>query len=334
LPTYETIGVWAPLLLVTVRIAQGIGIGGEWAGAVLMAVEHAPPNKRGFAGAWPQMGAFAGLLLSTLVYTVVSTTLNDQQFFAWGWRVPFLLSLLLIAVGLFIRIRILETPVFTQMKESGAEHRRPLMAVVRDHRKSVLLAIGMRFAENGLFYVFTVFVLSYGQTRLNLPRSTMLAGVSIAAFIGMFSNLFFGSLSDRVGRRPVYLFGAVFSLLFAYPFFWLVDTGSAPLIWLAIVLGVNVGHDAMYGPQAAYFSELFGAGVRYSGASLAAQLSSVFAGGFAPLIAFGLLSKWGSGAVAAYMSVLGLITVVATWMAPETYRGDIGHARVEEKKTR
>jgi metabolite-proton symporter len=321
LPTYETAGVWAPLLLVAMRTAQGIGLGGEWGGAVLMAVEHSPQGRRGFAGSWVQMGGLAGLLLSTLVFTLTTTFLTDEQFLAWGWRLPFLISIVLIFVGMFIRLNLAETPAFAKVKERGTADPRPLVTVLRDYRRSTLLAIGMRFAENALFYVFTVFVLNYGQAQLGISRTTMLWGVTLAAFVGCFSVPFWGALSDRWGRRRVYLFGALFSLAFAYPFFWLMNTQSVPLVWLAIVMGLNIGHDAMYGPQAAYFSELFGTRVRYSGASLAVQLSAVFAGGLAPLIATALLASGGSSAVAAYMVAMSLITAVAAFLAPETYRG-------------
>jgi MHS family shikimate/dehydroshikimate transporter-like MFS transporter len=318
LPTHATIGVWAPILLVLLRCAQGIGVGGEWGGAVLMAVEHSPPDRRGLSGSWPQMGVPAGLFLSTVVFGVVSTSLGDEQFLAWGWRVPFLLSIALIAVGLFIRLRILESPAFIRLEQSGLREERPLVAAVRDYRRNLLLAMGMRVAENGLF-----FVLSYGPAALGVPRATMLWGVTLAALVGLAAIPFFGSLSDRVGRRPVYLFGAVFSLVYAVPFFWLLHTGSVAVIWLAIVLGVALGHDAMYGPQAAYFSELFGARVRYTGASLSYQVASVAAGGLAPFIATALLAKWGTPAVAAYMMLLASITVAATYAAPETHRGGL-----------
>jgi MFS transporter, MHS family, shikimate and dehydroshikimate transport protein len=323
LPTYEVIGVWAPVLLVLLRCAQGIGVGGEWGGAVLMAVEHAPEERRGLSGAWPQMGVPAGLFLSTVVFGLVSTSMSEDQFLAWGWRLPFLLSLALIAVGLFIRLRILESPAFNRLQRNGLTHRRPLVAALRDYRRNLLLAMGMRVAENGLFYIYTVFVLSYGPAALGLSRATMLWGVTLAALMGLVAIPFFGALSDRVGRRPVYLFGALFSLIYAAPFFWLLDTRSPVIVSIAIVLGVALGHNAMYGPQAAYFSELFGAGVRYSGASLAYQLASVAAGGLAPFIATALLAAWGTRAVAAYMMGLAAITVVATYLSPETHKGDL-----------
>jgi len=323
LPTYHSIGVLAPVLLVSMRFAQGIGVGGEWGGAVLMAVEHSAGKKRGFHGSWPQMGVPAGLLLSTLVFSICSSSFSEAQFLAWGWRLPFLLSVVLIGVGLFIRLRILETPVFVHQKQRASTLQPPIAALLRGYWRNVLLGIGMRFAENGTFYVLTVFVLSYGESYLRLPRNTMLTGVILSSFIGLFTTPAFGALSDRIGRRPVYLGGALFTMLFAFPFFWLLDTRSPMLIWLAIVLGVNLGHDAMYGPQAAFFAELFGTRVRYTGASLSYQLSSVFAGGFAPLIATGLLAKFGSSGVAAYVVVMAIITVVSTVLAAETFRSNL-----------
>ena len=323
LPTYHSIGVLAPILLVSMRFAQGIGVGGEWGGAVLMAVEHSAGTKRGFHGSWPQMGVPAGLLLSTIVFSICSSAFSDAEFLAWGWRVPFLLSVVLIGVGLFIRLRILETPVFLQLKQHEDLPQPPITTLLRRYPRNVLLGMGLRFAENGTFYVLTVFVLSYGEFHLGLPRSTMLTGVILSSFIGLFTTPAFGALSDRVGRRPVYLGGALFTMFFAFPFFWLLDTQSPVLIWLAIILGVNLGHDAMYGPQAAFFSELFGTRVRYTGASLSYQLSSVFAGGFAPLVATALLARFGSSGVAAYVVVMALITVVSTLLTVETFRSDL-----------
>ena len=325
LPTYDSIGIAAPILLVVLRCAQGIGVGGEWGGAVLMAVEHSPESRRGLSGACPQMGVPAGLFLSTVVFGLVSGSMSDAQFMAWGWRIPFLLSLLLVGIGMFIRLKIIESPAFTRLQQSGRTESRPLVVAVRDYRRPVLLAMGMRLAENGLFYVYTVFVLSYGPTELAIPRATMLWGVTIAALTGLVAIPSFGALSDRIGRRPVYLFGAIFSLLYALPFFWLLQTRSPIVIGVAILLGVVFGHNAMYGPQAAYFSELFGASVRYSGASLAYQLASVASGGLAPFIATALLAAYGTTAVAAYMMSLAAVTVVATWLAPETHRGSLAH---------
>ncbi|MBA2513329.1 MAG: MHS family MFS transporter, partial [Solirubrobacterales bacterium] len=223
LPTHETIGIWAPVLLVVLRLIQGFGVGGEWGGAVLMAVEHSPRNRRGFYGSWPQMGVPAGLLLSTAIFSIFSRFTTDAQFLAWGWRVPFLLSIILIGVGLFIRLALLETPAFRQVQETGTQARMPIVDVLRTYPKGVLLVIGMRIAENGSFFVFSVFVLAYGTEQLGLANSTLLAGVLIAAAVQLFAVPVWGALSDKIGRRPVYMGGAVFSLLFAFPFFWLIN---------------------------------------------------------------------------------------------------------------
>lgn len=316
LPGYERIGVWAPLLLVTLRFLQGIGVGGEWGGAVLMAVEHSSGGKRGLHGSWPQMGVPAGLLLSTGVFALVSGSLPEPAFLSWGWRVPFLLSVILIVVGLFIRIRLLETPQFDRIRTEGVS-RAPLIDVFRDHPREILVGMAMRFGQNVLFYIFTVFVLGYGERTLGYGRSTMLASLATAALVGMFTIPLFGALSDRIGRRPVYLAGAVLSLLYAFPFFWILGLGPG-FVPVAIILGLNLGQDMMYGPQAAYFAELFSVRVRYSGASLVYQLTSVFSGGLAPIVATLLLARQGAGAVAAYMAASCVLSVLGAWFAPET----------------
>jgi MFS transporter, MHS family, shikimate and dehydroshikimate transport protein len=334
LPTFASIGVMAPILLVVLRFAQGIGVGGEWGGAVLMSVEHAPPGRRGFFGSWPQMGVPAGLLLSTSAFAIVQGMTSESAFLSWGWRIPFLASAVLVAVGLFIRLRLMESPAFQRVKETKTEAPKPIVDVVRKYPREVLVAMGMRVAENGAFYILTVFVLAYGEDELGLSKNTMLTGVIIAAAIGLVTVPLFGALSDRVGRRPLYLAGAVVTTLWAFPLFGLLNTESPVLIWLAIVVGVNLGHDLMYGPQAAYFAELFGTRVRYSGASLGYQLASVFAGGFAPLIATALLAA-GDGSptlVALYVTAMGLISVVATLFARETYRKDVYEDEAEERE--
>ena len=319
LPTYASIGVWAPVLLVLVRFAQGIGVGGEWGGAVLMAVEHSGGARRGLHGSWPQMGVPAGLLLATGIFAYLSSTLSEADFLSWGWRVPFLLSTLLIFVGLFIRLRLLETPAFEAERASRGAERAPLVEVVRRHPREVLVGMGMRFGQNVLFYIFTVFVITYNTMQLHYPGSTALKGVAAGAAVGLFTIPLFAHLSDRWGRRPVYLAGAVLSLLYAFPFFWVLGQGPG-FVALAIVLGLNLGQDMMYGPQAAYFSELFPTRVRYSGASLIYQLTSVVSWGLAPFVATALLKSYGAWAVASYMAGSCLLSVVGALFAPETHR--------------
>ena len=324
-PSYDQIGIWAPALLVTLRFVQGFGVGGEWGGAVLLAVEHSGGARRGFHGSWPQMGVPAGLLLSTAVFGALSSGLPEREFLAWGWRVPFLVSVLLVGIGLFIRLRILETPAFARLKETRRESSLPLLEVFREHPRQILIGMGMRFAQNALFYVYTVFVLSYGEKSLGYPRSLMLRGVMLMSIIGLLTTPLWSHLSDRIGRKPVYFSGALISLLTAFPFFWLIQRGPR-FVGIAIVLVMNVGHDMMYGPMAAYLSELFGTKVRYTGASLVYQLTSVFSGGIAPFIATILLARFGSSAVAAYVMACCAVTLVATALAPETHRTSLDEA--------
>jgi metabolite-proton symporter len=318
LPTYEQIGPWAAVALVVLRVAQGFGVGGEWGGAVLMAVEHAPAGSRGFYGSWPQIGVPAGLLISTAVFAMFAG-LPEDQFLSWGWRVPFLVSIVLVVVGLLIRVRILETPTFAKIKASGTEARQPILEVLERYPKQVLLAMGARVAENGAFYVYSTFMLVYATQKVHIDRSVVLNGLLIASAAELVAIPLFGALSDRVGRRPVYLFGAIVTALFAYPLFWLFDTGSTPLVWLALIVAFTLSHGAMYAPQAAFLSELFGTRVRYSGASLGAQLASVLAGGLSPFIATGLLRQYGSGGpLALYVIAMAFITIVAVLLATET----------------
>jgi MFS transporter, MHS family, shikimate and dehydroshikimate transport protein len=323
LPTYDQIGPAAAVLLVLLRIAQGFGVGGEWGGAILMAVEHAPPGRRGFYGSWPQIGVPAGLLLSTIVFTPFSR-LPQEDFLSWGWRVPFLLSIVLVFVGLVIRVRIIETPAFSRMKEQRQEARQPIFEVLRRYPREVLIAMGARLAENGAFYLYTVFVLIYATQHVQMDRSIVLTAIMIAAAVELISIPLFGALSDWIGRRPVYLFGAITTAVLSYPLFWMLDTGSTSLVRLALVLALAVGHAAMYAPQGAFFSELFGARVRYSGASLGAQLSSVIAGGLSPIIATTLLEYgYGRGALSLYLIGMATVTIIAVAFAKETLRHDI-----------
>lgn len=324
LPTYETLGVWAPILLVALRFIQGFGVGGEWGGAVLMAVERDEHGKRGFHASWVQAGVPVGLLLANAVFQIFSS-LPEASFLSWGWRVPFLIGGALLGVGLFIRIKVMESPVFQRAQaEATPPPAMPIVTVLREHPGNVLVAMGARFAENAFFYIFTVLVLSYGTQQLGMSKVSLLNAVLIGSAVQLVAIPWFGALSDRVGRRPVYLGGAVFLMLFAMPFFWMLDTRSPLIVALAVVLGL-VGHSAMYGPQAAFFSELFSTRVRYSGASLGYQLASPLAGGLAPLIATKLLG-WSGGApwpVVVYLAIMSAITLVSVFLARETHRSEL-----------
>lgn len=318
LPTYETIGIAAPILLILLRLVQGLGVGGEWGGAVLMAVEHGHSGKRGLYGSIVQMGVPAGLLLATAVFSAFSS-LPDEQFLSWGWRVPFLFGILLLGVGIFIRFQVFESPLFDETKQRHGVSRLPILEVFREYPRSVLLAMGARFAENASFYIFTVFVLSYGTESLDIPKQTILTGIWIAAAVQIFAIPAAGILSDRFGRKPLYLAGAIGVALFALPFFHLLQTRVDHWIWLAIVIALVI-HSLMYGPQAAFFSELFGTRVRYSGASVGYQLASPLAGGVAPLIATALL-QWSNGTtwpVGAYLIATAFLTLTSIALATET----------------
>ena len=323
LPTYGQAGMLAPILLVVLRFVQGLGVGGEWGGAVLMAVEHGQKGRRGLQASWVQAGVPIGLLLATAAFQLCSK-LPEKTFLAWGWRVPFLLGILLMGVGLFIRLHVLESPVFTAAKKDDPSPSLPILEVLRRHPRNVLLAMGARFAENAFFYIFTVLVLSYGKEQLHLAQDTVLDGVLLGSAFQFIAIPLFGALSDRVGRRPVYLGGALFLAAFAFPFFWLVDTKNTAAVWLAITVGL-IGHSAMYGPQAAFFSELFGTRVRYTGASLGYQLASPLAGGLAPFIATALL-QWSGGKpwpIAVYLLAMSVITIVSVWLAAETHGDEL-----------
>ena len=332
LPTYETIGIWAPILLVVLRLLQGLGLGGEWGGAVLMAVEHSPDDKRGLNGSWPQMGVPAGLVLGTGAFAAVSA-ISGEAFVTWGWRVPFLLSILLIALGLYIRLAIYESPAFSRVRESGTEARMPIVDVFRTYPKNVLLAVGSRIGIDVVFYIFAVYVLTYVSTNLGLPRNLGLIAISIAALIEIFTIPAFASLSDKVGRRPVLMAGAAFLGLWIFPFFWLLDTKSASLIILAVIVGLSIGHAAVYGTQASFYAELFGTRVRYSGASLGYQLAGIFGGALAPIVATALYAATGGpGLIGVYVAVLCLLSIVCVYLADETFRRDIYEDEPQERQ--
>jgi MFS transporter, MHS family, shikimate and dehydroshikimate transport protein len=332
LPTYQQVGIWAPVLLVLLRIAQGFGLGGQWGGAILMAVEHAPKGKRGFYGSWPQIGLPVGLLLSTLVFGQISK-LPEPALLAWGWRIAFLVSIVLVGVGLYIRLSVAEPPVFAEVKQARKTSKLPILEALRRHPGNVLLVMGARIAENGAFYLFSVFVLTYAtMPSIGFTRSQALQAVSIAALIQVFTIPIFGILSDRVGRRPIYLFGAVFTGIFSFPFFWMIETSIQGLLVLSMILALSVGHAAMYAPQASFVAELFGTSVRYSGLSIGYQLASVIAGGLSPFIAMSLLRKTGSSApIALYIIVMAAITTVSVYLAAETAHRDIAETITENQ---
>ncbi len=320
LPTAETIGVAAPILLVLLRIVQGIGLGGEWGAAAVMAVEHAPPHRRGFFGSWPQVGVPAGMLTANLALLIMSGSMSEEAFLSWGWRIPFLASIVLVVVGILIRLKVDESPVFEQAKAAGKIERQPVLAVLRKQPGNVLRAAGLRFAENSTFYIHTTFVLTYGTTVLGMEREDLLLAVIISSAVGLVSLPFYGWACDRFGRRPVVLWGSFVLLAMSWPYFWALDTRSLPIIVLATVVAVNVGNSAVYAPQPAYFSELFEPEVRYSGASIGAQAASVFAGGLAPVIATALLDATGGyDTIALYMSAMVMITIVTALFSPDPY---------------
>jgi metabolite-proton symporter len=311
LPTYASIGVAAPILLLVLRLLQGLSAGGEWGGAALMAVEHAPPGRRGFFGTYPQVGVPIGLILANLVFLVVSTSTTKEQFLSWGWRIPFLLSVVLIGVGLFVRARVDESPVFAKLRAQRARRSAPMLTVLRNQPRALLVAIGLFIANNMIGYLLIAFVTSYGTRVLGLPSSTMLAVGIVGAVVWGVAIVWSGAWSDRVGRRRVYLVGTIALLVWSFPFFLLLDTASLPLMLLAVaVLGVGLG--LTYGPQAAAYAELFPVDVRYSGASFAYAIGAVLGGGFAPLIAQALIGATGTSlSVSVYMVVVCLITLAA-----------------------
>ena len=344
LPTYPQVGLLAPVLLVAMRLLQGVAVGAEWGGAVLMSTEHAEPaepaepaetaRRRGLFGSFPQIGSPAGMLLASGIFAVVRGSMDRATFLAWGWRIPFLLSLVLVAVGLAIRLSLRDAPLYERAKRRGEVARQPLVEVTRTHRRNLWLTIGLRMSQNALYVLCTTFALTYLAQGKAADPGAGLTAVIVASAIGLVSTPAWAVLSDRVGRRPVYLAGAIGASVASLGFFLLLDTGSTVLIVLAMVITVNVFHDAMYGPQAAWFTELFPTGVRYSGASIGYQFGSVLSGGTAPLIAAALLLAGGGRPwlIWAYFLVLSALTITAAVRAPETFRRPIGESGDEQGK--
>ena len=311
-PTYERIGVWGAVILTVLRFIQGVGVGGEWGGSVLMSMEWAPTDRsRGLIASWPQFGVPCGLFLANLAVLAFSQ-MSGEQFLSWGWRIPFALSLILVGVGLYIRLGILETPVFSKLVAERKIERAPMLAVIQQYPKEILLSALARMAEQAPFYIFTAFVFSYGTGTLHVSRDFLLTAVLAASVLSFFSIPFFGHLSDQIGRKNMYMIGGAVTGVFGFIYFAMLGTGSMPIIFLAVILSL-IPHDMMYGPQAALIAESFTGRLRYSGSSLGYQLASVIAGGPAPLIAAWLFGTYHSPvAIAIYIAVCAVITLLAT----------------------
>lgn len=323
LPTYATIGVAAPILLVALRFLQGLGLGGEWGGAVLMAMEHGDAKRRGLNASWPQIGVPLGLLLANGALAAMDRLASKEAFLDWGWRVPFLMSALLVLVGLWIRITVTESPLFKEVRETRTVARLPLIDVFRQHPAELLRAIGARIGTDVAFYTFALFIYSYLAEALRLQRSVGLTAVMIASAAQIALIPLCGWLSDRVGRRPVYLAGAVAAAVWVFAFFPLLNTGSTFVIVLATVLAFAT-HAAMYAPQAAFISELFSTRLRYTGASLGYQSAGVLGGAIAPIISLALLRDFGTWVpIAIYAAAMLAITVVAVLRSPETAHSEL-----------
>jgi len=324
-PTYESIGIWGAIILTILRFIQGVGVGGEWGGSVLMSMEWARSNhSRGFITSWPQFGVPCGLFLANLAVLAFSQMSGDQ-FLTWGWRLPFFLSLFLVAVGLYIRINILETPVFSKLLATQKIERAPTLRAIQRHPKEITLSAFARMGEQAPFYVFTAFVFAYGTGTLKVSRDFLLSAVMVAGLVSFVSIPLFGHLSDRFGRKRIYMLGALVTGIFGFVYFGLLHTGSAELIFLAIVLSL-IPHDMMYGPQAALIAESFTGRLRYSGSSLGYQLAAVIAGGPAPLIATWLYGRYQTGyAVAVYIAACAVCSLIATALMTDYTGRDIEH---------
>jgi MFS family permease len=322
-PTYESIGIWGAVALTVLRAIQGVGVGGEWGGSVLLAMEWSRTHRqRGLISSWPQFGVPAGLFLANLAVFAFSA-LSGDQFLVWGWRIPFALSIILVAIGLWIRLGILETPVFQRLLDTNRIEKAPIIEVVKKQPKEIILSAFLRMSQQAPFYIFTAFIFAYAVGTLQLARNLILSAVLTAAAVSMFSIPIFGHLSDRIGRRRMYLIGAALTGVYAFAFFAMVDTAIPALVFIAIVLSL-VPHDMQYGPQGALIAEAFTPRLRYSGSSLGYQFASIIAGGPAPLIATALLAAYHSGfAVAVYIAVCCAIGFVSAALMPDFTGKDI-----------
>jgi metabolite-proton symporter len=313
-PAYDSIGIWGAVLLTFFRILQGIGVGGEWGGAVLMAGEWTDPKRRGFTTSFAQFGAPAGMVLANGALSIVSFTTSEQAFLDWGWRVPFLISVVLVFVGLYIRTGVLETPVFARLKEEGRVERTPLVQVMRHHWREVVLTALLRSGQQTPFYIFTTYVLTYATQTLGMERGLVLGFVMVQAILSCIAIPYFGHLSDKIGRRRITAIGCVVMMVFPFLYFGMLDTRITWLVFIAIALGLP-SQDLQYGPQAAFIAERFPGTLRYSGASLGYQLASITAGGPAPIVALYLFRTFQTSmAVAAYVAFTGFVSLVCVWL--------------------
>jgi metabolite-proton symporter len=332
-PTYDQIGIWGAVLLTILRFIQGVGVGGEWGGSVLLSMEWTKSNSnRGFIASWPQFGVPAGLFLANLAVLAFSE-ISGSEFLAWGWRIPFFLSILLVGIGLYIRLNILETPTFARLLAENKIERTPMLEVIKRQPREILLSAFARMGEQAPFYIFTAFVFTYGTTVLGVKRDLLLTAVLTASVLSFFTIPFSGYLSDRIGRKRMYMLGAAVTGVFGFVYFALLDTMMPGWIFLAIILSL-IPHDMMYGPQAALIAESFTGRLRYSGSSLGYQLASVIAGGPAPLIATWLFGTFHSAtAIAVYIAVCAVITLVATAMMTDYTGKDINAADAHVRRT-
>jgi MFS transporter, MHS family, shikimate and dehydroshikimate transport protein len=320
LPTYNDIGILSPILLVLLRFVQGIGMGGEWGGSILLAVEHAPKKRRGLFGSLVQLGYPIGVITSAGSFALLSLITTSGQFVAWGWRIPFLASILLVGIGLFIRMRVAETPAFEHIKHRSDVARVPLLEVLTKHRRSFLVAVGLKLSEIAWVTAVTIFGISYVTAHLAMPKSVVLNGILLGACVQLVSVPLFGVLSDRFGRRTLFISGCVLVIACAFPLFALLDTRSPAIVMSAIAFAIGIVHAVMFGPEAAWIAELFPARLRYSGASLGFQLGGALSGGFVPLAAASLLTAMGgrTWGVSGLLIGITLCTLWAALAAPET----------------